>query len=47
MAGQLGRQGLTSIDTEIHYLSLQEGLVVLKGSVPGANYSVLKIQPVD
>jgi large subunit ribosomal protein L3 len=47
MAGQLGRQGLTSIDTEIHYLSLQEGLVVLKGSIPGANYSVLKIQPVD
>jgi len=45
MAGQLGGDMVTLKNTEILYVSSEDNILVLKGSVPGKNNTVLKIQP--
>jgi len=45
MAGQLGNTNVTLKNTEIMYISAEENILVVKGSVPGKKNSVLKIQP--
>ena len=45
MAGQLGGDTVTLKNTEILYVSSEDNILVLKGSVPGKNNTVLKIQP--
>ena len=45
MAGQLGGATVTLKNTEVLYINSEENILVLKGSVPGKNNTVLKIQP--
>jgi len=45
MAGQLGGDMVTLKNTEILYVSSEDNILVVKGSVPGKNNTVLKIQP--
>lgn len=45
MSGQLGNNTVTLKNSEILYISNDEKILVLKGSVPGKKNTVLKIQP--
>jgi large subunit ribosomal protein L3 len=45
MAGQLGGKTVTLKNTEVLYISSEENILVVKGSVPGKKNTVLKIQP--
>jgi large subunit ribosomal protein L3 len=44
MAGQLGNTTVTLKNTEILYVNTDENILVVKGSVPGKQNAVLKIQ---
>ena len=44
MAGQLGNATVTLKNTEILYVNTDENILVVKGSVPGKQNAVLKIQ---
>lgn len=45
MAGQLGNGMVTLKNTEVIYVSVEDNILVLKGSVPGKKNTLLKIQP--
>jgi large subunit ribosomal protein L3 len=44
MAGQLGRKTVTIKNMGILYLNSEDNILILKGSVPGKNNTVVKIQ---
>jgi large subunit ribosomal protein L3 len=45
MAGQLGVKNVTINNSEILFINVEENILVLKGSLPGKQNTVLKIQP--
>jgi len=45
MAGQLGGGTVTLKNSEVLYVNSEDNIIVLKGSVPGKNNAILKIQP--
>jgi len=45
MAGRLGGQTVTLKNTEVLYINAEENILVLKGSLPGKQNTMLKIQP--
>jgi large subunit ribosomal protein L3 len=44
MAGHLGNAKVTLKNTKILYVNVEENILVVKGSVPGKNNAVLKLQ---
>jgi len=44
MAGHLGNKKVTLKNTKILYINAEENILVVKGSVPGKNNTVLKMQ---
>jgi len=47
MSGQLGGQTVTIKNSEVLFINAEEQILVLKGSVPGKQNTLLKIQPKD
>jgi large subunit ribosomal protein L3 len=45
MAGQLGGKTVTIKNSEILFINIEEKILVLKGSLPGKQNAMLKIQP--
>jgi large subunit ribosomal protein L3 len=45
MAGQLGNKKITIKNSEVLFINAEENILVLKGSLPGKQNAVLKIQP--
>ena len=45
MAGQLGSKTVTIKNSEILFINVEENILVLKGSLPGKQNAMLKIQP--
>lgn len=45
MAGQLGGTKVTLKNSEILYINAEEGILVIKGSIPGKKNNMLRIQP--
>jgi large subunit ribosomal protein L3 len=45
MAGQLGNKKITIKNSEVLFINTEENILVLKGSLPGKQNAVLKIQP--
>lgn len=45
MAGQLGSKTVTIKNSEILFINVEENILVLKGSLPGKQNALLKIQP--
>jgi large subunit ribosomal protein L3 len=45
MAGQLGGQTVTIKNSEVLFINMEEQILVLKGSLPGKQNTLLKIQP--
>ena len=45
MAGQLGGQTVTIKNSEVLFINVEEKILVLKGSLPGKQNAMLKIQP--
>ena len=44
MAGQLGNKKITIKNSEVLFINAEENILVLKGSLPGKQNAVLKIQ---
>ena len=44
MSGQLGGEKVTLKNLEVIYISSEDNVLVLKGSVPGKKNNILKIQ---
>ena len=45
MAGQLGGKTVTIKNSEVLFINTEEQILVLKGSLPGKQNTLLKIQP--
>jgi large subunit ribosomal protein L3 len=45
MAGHMGNKKVTIKNSEVLFINVEEKILVLKGSLPGKQNAMLKIQP--